>query len=208
MKQMLIKTLQRVCDKGGEPVIQLKTAFGGGKTHSMLALYHLMRSEKSENLPNIKPVLEEAKITAKPKVVTAVLVGTFLDPAKQNEYPQLPGIKINTLLGEMTAQLAIASGNVKLYDLIKENDTKGIAPGSKTLTRILDTCGPCIILIDELVVYAGIFMGTNRVKYGPEHLKTYYPLSRNLRRLPRQAKTVCLSHPFPNRTSKRVAMTD
>jgi predicted AAA+ superfamily ATPase len=159
MKRMLIKTLQRVCDKGGEPVIQLKTAFGGGKTHSMLALYHLMRFKEPEKLPNVKPVFEEAGITSKPKVVTAVLVGTFLDPAKQNEYPLLKNVKINTLWGEMTAQLAMESGNLKLFDLIKDNDAKGIAPGSKTLTQILDTCGPCIILIDELVVYARNLFG-------------------------------------------------
>jgi predicted AAA+ superfamily ATPase len=159
MKRMLIKTLQRVCNKGGEPVIQLKTAFGGGKTHSMLALYHLMRSKEPEKLPNIKPVLDEAQIITKPKVVTAVLVGTYLDPAKQSEYPALKGVKINTLWGEMTAQLAIDSGNLKLFDLIKENDAKGIAPGSKTLTEILDICGPCIILIDELVVYARNLFG-------------------------------------------------
>jgi predicted AAA+ superfamily ATPase len=159
MKRMLVKTLQRVCDKGGEPVIQLKTAFGGGKTHSMLALYHLMRSKQPEKLSNIKPVLEEAGITTKPKVVTAVLVGTFLDPAKQNEYSSLKSVGINTLWGEMTAQLAIESGNLKLFDLIKENDAKRLAPGSKTLTQILDTCGPCIILIDELVVYARNLFG-------------------------------------------------
>ena len=35
--------MKRVNGKDGEPVIQLKTAFGGGKTHSMLALYHLLR---------------------------------------------------------------------------------------------------------------------------------------------------------------------
>ena len=28
--------------KGGDPVVQLQTNFGGGKTHSMLALYHLV----------------------------------------------------------------------------------------------------------------------------------------------------------------------
>jgi len=43
MAGLLEQALRRVNGKDGEPVIQLKTAFGGGKTHSMLALYHLLR---------------------------------------------------------------------------------------------------------------------------------------------------------------------
>jgi predicted AAA+ superfamily ATPase len=43
MKGLLVQAIKRVNGKDGEPVIQLKTAFGGGKTHSMLALYHMMR---------------------------------------------------------------------------------------------------------------------------------------------------------------------
>ena len=39
---MLVNTLKRLAGKGGDPVIQLKTGFGGGKTHSLIALYHLI----------------------------------------------------------------------------------------------------------------------------------------------------------------------
>lgn len=41
MRLLLTQVTQRLADKGGEPVIQLQTAFGGGKTHTMLAVYHL-----------------------------------------------------------------------------------------------------------------------------------------------------------------------
>ena len=41
MRLLLTQVAQRLCGKGGEPVIQLQTAFGGGKTHTMLAVYHL-----------------------------------------------------------------------------------------------------------------------------------------------------------------------
>lgn len=47
MTGLLVQALKRVSGKDGEPVIQLKTAFGGGKTHSMLALYHMMRGKNS-----------------------------------------------------------------------------------------------------------------------------------------------------------------
>ncbi|NLD52855.1 MAG: ATP-binding protein, partial [Clostridiales bacterium] len=62
MAGLLEQALRRVTGgAGGEPVIQLKTAFGGGKTHSMLALYHMMRGQVSlEKIPAIKPVVESA----------------------------------------------------------------------------------------------------------------------------------------------------
>ena len=41
MRLLLTQVVQRLNGKGGEPVIQLQTAFGGGKTHTMLAVYHL-----------------------------------------------------------------------------------------------------------------------------------------------------------------------
>src|SRR5579859_6461642 len=44
MRRLLQAALARLRGEGGEPVIQLKTAFGGGKTHTMLALYHLLRA--------------------------------------------------------------------------------------------------------------------------------------------------------------------
>lgn len=64
MSGLLIQALQRIAGKGGEPVIQLKTAFGGGKTHSMLALYHMVRGKTSlEYIPSLKPVLDKAGLT-------------------------------------------------------------------------------------------------------------------------------------------------
>ena len=38
MKDLLVQAVRRGCGLDGEPVIQLKTALGGGNTHSMLAL--------------------------------------------------------------------------------------------------------------------------------------------------------------------------
>jgi len=41
LKKMLVGAVRRLAGQGGDPVVQLQTNFGGGKTHSMLALYHL-----------------------------------------------------------------------------------------------------------------------------------------------------------------------
>lgn len=66
----------------------------------------------------------------------------------------LPGVTVNTLWGEIAAQLAVAAGDPKLYDYVKEADKKGISPGSVALKDLFDACGPCLILMDELVAYA------------------------------------------------------
>ena len=45
MRLLLDSVVKRLVGQGGDPVIQLQTAFGGGKTHTMLAVYHLAKGE-------------------------------------------------------------------------------------------------------------------------------------------------------------------
>ncbi len=155
MRGLLVQALKRVVGADGEPVIQLKTAFGGGKTHSMLALYHMLRATvPTDKIPSIKPVLQAAGLDVLPRANVAVLVGTAIDPTKARRPINMPGITINTLWGEMAAQLAESAGRPELYDHVKEADKKGVSPGSAALKELFDDCGPCLILMDELVAYA------------------------------------------------------
>ena len=165
---LLTQALLRVNGKeGGAPVIQLKTAFGGGKTHSMLALYHLLRGNVSvSRIPSIQPLLERAGLTSLPRANVAVLVGTVLNPTVSKRPPNMPGITINTLWGEMAAQLAESAGNMKLYDYVKEADKQGVPPGSEALKNLFDACGPCVVLMDELVAYARVLIGKNKLPAG------------------------------------------
>ncbi len=167
MKGLLVQAVRRVTGKDGEPVIQLKTAFGGGKTHSMLALYHLLRGKAPlEKIPTVRPVLEEAGVGHLPAVHVAVLVGTALDPSRSRRPQNLPGVTINTLWGEMAAQLALSAGSPRLYDIVKEADKKRVSPGSEALKRLFDACGSCLILMDELVAYAKRIYGVNGLPAG------------------------------------------
>ena len=58
LKGMLIGAVQRLGDNGGDPVVQLQTNFGGGKTHSMLALYHLFSGTPHSELLGVDETLE------------------------------------------------------------------------------------------------------------------------------------------------------
>ena len=142
LKSLLVETLRRLTTGDGEPVIQLKTSFGGGKTHSLLALYHLFGGKiQPYQASAVEEILNAASISELPKVHTAVIVGTWENPLK------------STLWGEIAVQLSRATGNPEIYELIRESDEKKISPGVPLLREIFDAAGSCLILIDELVAY-------------------------------------------------------
>ena len=167
MAGLLTESLQRIAGKGGEPVIQLKTAFGGGKTHSMLALYHMVHSVNNvDRIPSLKPILERAGLDKLPKANVAVLVGTALDPTRKKNPANLPGYTVNTIWGEMAYQLVTSAGRPDLYAIIRDADRKGVSPGSENLKNLLNECGPCLILMDELVAYAKKIYGVDGLPAG------------------------------------------
>src|SRR5215218_1285886 len=84
LKRVLISAAQRLGDTGGDPVIGLQTAFGGGKTHTMLAIFHLARhlSEGGDprGLAGVSEIFDKAAIGALPKPKLAVFVGSADGP--------------------------------------------------------------------------------------------------------------------------------
>ena len=167
IKGLLDQALRRVSGRDGEPVIQLKTAFGGGKTHSMLALYHLLRGGFDVNkVPSVKEALDAAGLAEVPRVRVAVVVGTALDPAKARRPQTMPGITVNTVWGEIAYQLAEAAGDPSLYEYVRDADRKHVSPGSRALTDLFDAAGPCLVLIDEFVAYAKKLYGVDGLPAG------------------------------------------
>ena len=58
------------------PVIKLQTDFGGCKTHTMLAVYHLVKGETPlSELQGIPPIIDKAGITSLPKAKVVVIDG-------------------------------------------------------------------------------------------------------------------------------------
>lgn len=142
LKSLLVEILRRLADGSGNPVIQLKTSFGGGKTHSLLALYHLFGGKiRAEQSAAVREILNAAAVSFLPKVHTAVIVGTWQNPIK------------STLWGEIAEQLARSTGKPELYEIMRKNDEQGTAPGVEDLKKLFDAAGSCLILIDELVAY-------------------------------------------------------
>ncbi len=66
----------------------------------------------------------------------------------------------------MAAQLAASAEKPELYDYVRDADRKGVSPGHEALRQLFDACGPCLILIDELVAYARKIYGISGLPAG------------------------------------------
>ena len=140
---------------GENRVISLQTGFGGGKTHTLISLYHLAKSGRNVSLHT---KLSE-KLSVKPKydkVNVAVFTNKTNDPTQGR---QVDGLHIKTLWGEIVYQL----GGKELYEKIRPNDEARTAPKGLFLD-LLKSASPSLILIDELADYcvaaAGVEVGT------------------------------------------------
>ena len=156
LKLLLMGALKRLSGKGGDPVIELQTNFGGGKTHAMLALYHMCLGVSAKDLPGIEPVLQETGIEELPQTVnTAILVGNKISPGQP--LVKSDGTVVKTLWGEIAWQLGESAGGTKeaakAFALVKESDETSTNPG-EALKKVFNQYSPCLVLIDEWVAYA------------------------------------------------------
>ncbi len=160
MRLLLTSVAKRLNGQGGDPVIQLQTAFGGGKTHTMLAVYHLAtRTCAIKDLVGVPVLLDQAGLMDVPNSRVAVLDGTNLSPGQ----PWQQGKQtIKTLWGELAWQLGGEEG----FALLKEADGNGTSPGKDVLKTLLERFAPCVILIDELVAYVRQFPESQQISGG------------------------------------------
>jgi predicted AAA+ superfamily ATPase len=147
LRRLLVGAVHRLTDGGGDPVVQLQTNFGGGKTHSMLALYHLFSGTSPRELAGIDAVMGEAATTSLPTAKRVVLVGNKISPGNPVRKPD--GTAVNTLWGELAWQL----GGKKAFAMLTADDERATSPGD-VLRQLFNEYGPCLILIDEWVAYA------------------------------------------------------
>ena len=147
LKELLETAVRRLAGRGGDPVVDLRTTFGGGKTHSMLALYHLFSGVPPRELAGIEEVLAKAGTDAVGTPKRVVLVGTKVSPG--NPARKHDGTEVRTLWGELAWQL----GGAEAFALVRQDDERATNPG-EALHTLLNRYGPCLILIDEWVAYA------------------------------------------------------
>ena len=122
------------------PVMTLVTQFGGGKTHTLTALYHLATSgAKASEFPGVAELLAEAQIRAVPKCKVAAFVGNAWDPHEGRETPWI----------DIARQLAGDKGVKELGAAAKTTP-----PGTEALIRVFKAANaPVLLLFDEVLNY-------------------------------------------------------
>src|SRR5207237_298402 len=138
LERVLALACQRLTGSGGEPVIGLQTPFGGGKTHTMLALYHLAGAEDPRALPGVGGILDQAGVTQWRPAKRFVFVGTGHGPRQRLSRQDEPPLR--TPWGLMAWRLANQAG----LDIVAEAESTGANPGSERLIRLLEAASPCL----------------------------------------------------------------
>lgn len=152
LKSLLGIAIRRLAgDMNAAPVVNLQTAFGGGKTHSMLAVWHLFSGHMVTDFPQgVQDVISELAVD--PAVVGSAVrrvavVGNELSPGQSWTKPD--GTEIRTVWGEIAWQL----GGPEAFAKIAESDRTGTNPGA-AIREVIAAHSPSVILIDEWVAYA------------------------------------------------------
>jgi predicted AAA+ superfamily ATPase len=188
LKTLLTRSVKRLTGKEGDPIVQLQTNFGGGKTRSMLALYHLFSGTPLKDLAGIEELSQEAGFDKLPEVKRVVLVGTKISPG--NPSIKDDGTEVRTLWGELAWQL----GGKKAFARIAEDDKKATSPGD-ALRELFDDFGPCMILIDEWVAYTRQLHDENDLPGGSS--ETQFSFAQALTESARAAKQCLLVVSLP-----------
>jgi predicted AAA+ superfamily ATPase len=180
LNELLRRAVQRLAGQSGSPVVNLQTQFGGGKTHSMLALYHLFSRTPSRGLTQgIQDLVHEALPDAEFSdevdplgdldVRRVALVGTWLSSGEPNTKNGRPGIR--TLWGELAWQLGgpDPADRLAAYERVRNSDELGVPAGEALSSLVQDTIASgskILVLIDEWVAYARLLVGRDDLPAG------------------------------------------
>ncbi|MBV9142989.1 MAG: DUF499 domain-containing protein [Pseudonocardiales bacterium] len=147
LRKLLDRAVQRIGgDPNAGPITNTQTNFGGGKTHSMLAVWHLFSGRPVTEFPQEVQELVAGRLLPA-NVRRVALVGTHLPPGAPTVKPD--GTKVHTMWGELAWQL----GGRGAYDIVAAADRSATNPGT-ALQDLIASYAPCLILIDEWVAYA------------------------------------------------------
>jgi predicted AAA+ superfamily ATPase len=160
LKDLIGRSVKRLAgDANSSPVINLQTNFGGGKTHSMLTLWHLASGTPAGKFPQeLQELLADTPYAELSGVRRVALVGNHLATTGSTK-PD--GTSVNTIWGELAYQL----GGIAGFQLVQEADAAGTPPG-QALHTLLETYAPALILIDEWVAYARTLVGRDDLAAG------------------------------------------
>ena len=139
LKNLLGEALGRLTGvrPANNAVIRLETAFGGGKTHNLIGLYHAARGYAPG-----AAFADGALVPAAGAVRVVGVVGSDLQPSDGLEHGD---VTTYTLWGELAYQLGGAAG----YAQAAVSDRDRSAPGTGLLEKVAGEV-PTLIMLDEV----------------------------------------------------------
>ena len=128
------------------PVLALITQFGGGKTHTLTALYHLANAgADAVRLPGVAGLLTMAGVATAPSARVGVFVGNAWDPTEGRETPWI----------DLARQLAGDAGVAALGAAARTTP-----PGTEALARVFAAAdAPVLLLFDEVLNFVNRHRG-------------------------------------------------
>ncbi len=147
LKNLLESVVRRLCGEAGDRVLQLRTPFGGGKTHALISLYHITKNRHA--------LSEHSEFAQLPNPGT-VSVATFIgDDFSATQGTQIPdGPQTLTPWGDLAWQL----GGKDAYEVVRADDEQRVAPGNDVWRKIIGD-RPALILLDEFLNYVENALG-------------------------------------------------
>ena len=134
-------------------VFNLTTQFGGGKTHALTLLYHLVKNgPKANGWLGVGRILECAELVKVPQAAVAVFVGTEFDALTGRG--GMDGTPLRkTPWGEIAYQL----GGEKALAVLEKHEKEYIEPKGDVIRKFLPKDRPVLILMDEILTYCSTY---------------------------------------------------
>lgn len=144
LRDLLTEVLGRVTGgrPNASPIIRLETAFGGGKTHNLIAVYHVAKNQVTPAM--LQGFMDPALLPKEPIRLVAGVVGSDMEPALGFLHADT-GIRVYTLAGEIAYQLRGRDG----YEIVRAADEGKNAVGTQVFEHLIGD-EPCLIMLDEV----------------------------------------------------------
>ncbi len=146
LRKLLEDVLRGLGGESGDRVLQLRTPFGGGKTHSLVSLYHIATNRHKLQFPELATLPDPGLVKV------AIFIGTNISASTGIQIENGP--QILTPWGYLAWQI----GGAETYALVETEDQQRIAPGSDLLRKIFGDKS-ILLLMDEFLVYVSDAMG-------------------------------------------------
>jgi len=160
LREMAKDVLLRLSGKNDKAVRQLELTYGGGKTHSLITLYHLVNDPKRlPDLPAVQEFRQHAGGIVPPRARVAVLSFDKLDVEKGMKVRSPDGIErsLRHPWSVLAYQIAGSDG-LKLLHADDKDEERGSPPAENLLRELLELPEKeglaTLVLIDEVLMYA------------------------------------------------------